>query len=161
MPTFVYFQQNQSPISRAEHLLPSFARNEWRALYDDQECKHNLLLAMLHRCINTDKLAEGAKQDLHAVLLIWLHKRLTPGFPASWIFASLNGQDILQVSIEVPSIKATLSDREFDLITSIAGDNFKEEQQLPKAALWLEQYLLKTEGGDDEEAEIDRPGGFR
>ncbi len=116
---------------------------------------------MLRRCINTDKLAEGAKQNLHAFLWTWLHNRLTPGLPASCIFARLDGQNILQVSIEVPSIKATLSDREFDLITSIAGDNFKEEQQLPKAALWLEQHLLKTEGGDDEEAEIDRPGGFR
>ena len=68
---------------------------------------------------------------------------------------------LLQVSIEVPSIKATLSDREFDLITSIAGDNFKEEQQLPKAALWLEQHHLKAEGSDDEEADEGNTGRFR
>lgn len=55
-----------------------------------------------------------------------------------------------QVSIEIPSIKATLSDREYDLITSIAGDNFKEEQQVPKAALWLENHLLKGDDSEDE-----------
>lgn len=64
-----------------------------------------------------------------------------------------------QVSIEVPSIKATLSDREYDLITSIAGDNFKEEQQVPKAALWLEHHLLNGDESEDEEEET--PGGFR
>ena len=51
----------------------------------------------------------------------------------------------------MPSIKATLSDTEYDLITSIAGDNFKEEQQLPPAALWLEKHLLKQEDSDDED----------
>lgn len=58
----------------------------------------------------------------------------------------------------MPSIKATLSDREFDLITSIAGDNFKEEQQVPKAALWLEQHLSKAEGSDDEAEEEEADG---
>lgn len=51
----------------------------------------------------------------------------------------------------MPSIKATLSDREFDLITSIAGDNFKEEQQVPQGALWLEQHHTKAEDGDQGE----------
>jgi len=52
---------------------------------------------------------------------------------------------MVQVAIEVPSIKATLSDREFQLITSIAGDNFKEAQQLPPSALWLERFYLRPE----------------
>lgn len=53
------------------------------------------------------------------------------------------------MSIEVPSIKATLSDREYELMTSIAGDNFSEEQQLPAGALWLERNLLKDSESDE------------
>ena len=52
---------------------------------------------------------------------------------------------IMQVAIEVPSIKATLSDREYQLITSIAGNNFSEPQRLPPAALWLERYYQPAE----------------
>jgi hypothetical protein len=51
----------------------------------------------------------------------------------------------MQVAIEVPSIKATLSDREFQLITSIAGDNFNEPQLLPPSALWLEHFYLRPD----------------
>lgn len=43
----------------------------------------------------------------------------------------------------MPSIKATLSDTEYDLLTSIAGDNFKEDQNVPASALWLENRHLK------------------
>jgi len=58
----------------------------------------------------------------------------------------------IQVAIEVPSIKATLSDREFQLITSIAGDNFNEAQQVPASALWLERHHLRMD--EDEEENI-------
>ena len=56
----------------------------------------------------------------------------------------------MQVGIEIPSIKAALSDREYQLITSITGDNFNESQQLPASALWLERHHLQTEDGDSE-----------
>ena len=56
------------------------------------------------------------------------------------------------MGIEVPSIKATLSDKEYQLITSIAGDNFNEQQRLPAAAQWLERYYQAPE----EEGEPDK-----
>ena len=49
----------------------------------------------------------------------------------------------MQVAIEVPRIKATLSDAEYELLTSIAGDNFKEDQLIPASALWLEDRHLE------------------
>lgn len=51
----------------------------------------------------------------------------------------------LQVAVEVPSIKATLSDREYQLITSIAGDNFSEDQLLPASSQWLAQQYRQPE----------------
>ena len=53
------------------------------------------------------------------------------------------------MGIEVPNIKATLSDKEYRLITSIAGDNFNEQQRLPAAAQWLERYYQAS--GEEEE----------
>ena len=44
----------------------------------------------------------------------------------------------------MPSIKATLSDTEYELLTSIAGDNFNEDQSIPASALWLEQQHLNS-----------------
>ena len=63
----------------------------------------------------------------------------------------------------MPSIKASLSDREYELITSIAGDNFNEEQQLPAGAIWLERSLLKDGERDDDYIEDDNDdnGGIR
>lgn len=49
----------------------------------------------------------------------------------------------MQVAVKIPSIKAALTDHEYQLITSIAGDNFKEEQRLPESARWLEQYFAQ------------------
>ena len=51
----------------------------------------------------------------------------------------------LQVAISVPGIKATLSDTEYDLLSSIASDNFKEEQSIPTSAQWLEEQHLQAQ----------------
>ena len=51
-----------------------------------------------------------------------------------------------QVAIGIPSIKATLSDREYALITSVAGANFGEPLRLPPAALWLEERYAAAQG---------------
>ena len=56
------------------------------------------------------------------------------------------------MGIDIPSIKATVSDQEYRLITSVAGQNFGEELRLPEAALWLEE-ALKPETFKDAEAE--------
>ena len=58
----------------------------------------------------------------------------------------------LQVGISIPTIKATLSDREYRLITSVAGQNFGEELRLPEAALRLEE-AYRPEVFEDAEAE--------
>lgn len=58
----------------------------------------------------------------------------------------------MQVGIDIPSIKATLSDREYRFITSVAGANFGEPLRLPEAALWLEDALLE-EPMEDAESE--------
>ena len=57
----------------------------------------------------------------------------------------------LQVGIEVPVIKATLADQEFQLITSIAGDNLGEPPSVPAAALWMENYYLGTDADDEQD----------
>ena len=57
-----------------------------------------------------------------------------------------------QVALDIPSIKATLSDREFQLIQSMAGDNFGEAQRLPDGALWLEEQFAEPEQPDDEDS---------
>lgn len=56
------------------------------------------------------------------------------------------------MGINIPSIKAILSDREYRLITSVAGQNFGEELRLPDAALWLEESY-RPESFEDAEAE--------
>ena len=58
---------------------------------------------------------------------------------------------LVQVAIEVPSIKATLSDREYQLITSIAGDNFNEQQLVPASSQWLVQHLMPEDEAEDED----------
>ena len=51
-------------------------------------------------------------------------------------------QDVsVQVGIDIPSIKATLSDSEYRFITLVAGSNFGEPLRLPAAAQWLEDAL--------------------
>ena len=55
-----------------------------------------------------------------------------------------------QVGLAVPSIKAALSDREFALITSVAGANVSEALRIPAPALWLEQHVLQRAGEADE-----------
>lgn len=55
-----------------------------------------------------------------------------------------------QVGLAVPSIKAALSDREFALITSVAGANVSEALRIPPPALWLEQHVLQRAGEADE-----------
>ena len=54
-----------------------------------------------------------------------------------------------QVALDIPSIKATLSDREFQLIQSMAGDNFGEAQRLPPGALWLEEQYAEPDKDED------------
>ena len=56
------------------------------------------------------------------------------------------------MGITIPSIKATISDQEYRLITSVAGQNFGEDLRLPGAALWLEE-AYKPESFEDAEAE--------
>ena len=51
-------------------------------------------------------------------------------------------QGFVQVGIDIPSIKATLSDSEYRFITSVAGSNFGEPLRLPAAAQWLEDALI-------------------
>lgn len=58
----------------------------------------------------------------------------------------------MQVGIDIPSIKASLSDREYRLITSVAGDNFSEPLRLPQAAVWLED-MYTEEAMEDAESE--------
>ncbi|KAK9908805.1 hypothetical protein WJX75_003140 [Coccomyxa subellipsoidea] len=57
-----------------------------------------------------------------------------------------------QVGINIPSIKATLSDSEYRFITSVAGSNFGEPLRLPAAAQWLEDALI-DEPMEDAESE--------
>jgi len=66
----------------------------------------------------------------------------------------------VQVGITIPSIKATLSDQEYRLITSVAGQNFGEELRLPEAALWL-QEAYTPETFEDAEAERTESGQVR
>lgn len=53
----------------------------------------------------------------------------------------------IEVSIDVPSIKATLSDHQYRLITSIAQDNLREPLALPLAAQWMKSYLAGPDAG--------------
>ena len=72
---------------------------------------------------------------------------------APFVFNPFQPNDVLcQVALDIPSIKATLSDREFQLIQSMAGDNFGEQQRLPDGALWLEDAYADHELADDEKA---------
>lgn len=64
------------------------------------------------------------------------------------------------MGINIPSIKATLSDREYRLITSVAGQNFGEELRLPDAALWLEE-AYRPDSFQDAEAERTASGQVR
>jgi hypothetical protein len=65
-----------------------------------------------------------------------------------------------EVGLAIPSIKATLSDREYALITSVAGANVAEPLRIPRAALWLEERVLQR-GGADEEADEGPAGQVR
>lgn len=62
----------------------------------------------------------------------------------------------IELSISMPSIKATLSDREFQLATSMASSNMSEELRTPDSAAWIEQYLHSTDkhpkAGDNQAA---------
>ena len=56
----------------------------------------------------------------------------------------------MQVALDLPSIKATLSDREYQLIQSMAGDNFGEAQRLPEGAEWLEEQYAEQQEPDQD-----------
>ncbi|KAK9834254.1 hypothetical protein WJX81_000411 [Elliptochloris bilobata] len=58
-----------------------------------------------------------------------------------------------EVGLAIPSIKAALSDREFALITSVAGANVSEPLRIPAAALWLEERVLQHADADGEDAD--------
>ena len=62
----------------------------------------------------------------------------------------------IELSISMPSIKATLSDREYQLATSMASSNMSEELRTPESALWIEQYLQSNDrfpqAGDNQAA---------
>ena len=49
---------------------------------------------------------------------------------------------LYEVAISLPSIKATLSDLEYQLITSVAGENLAEARREPEVALWLQARHL-------------------
>ena len=53
----------------------------------------------------------------------------------------------IEVSIDVPSIKAKLSDHQYRLITSIAQDNLREPLALPLAAQWMKNYMAGPDAG--------------
>ena len=57
-----------------------------------------------------------------------------------------------QVAMDLPSIKATLSDKEYALIMSMAGDNFGEEQRVPSGSVWLEEMWAEQEQQGAEDA---------
>ncbi len=62
----------------------------------------------------------------------------------------------VEVAVDLPSMKATLSDREYQLITSVAGANLSEATRVPEAARWLQkQHLPGTLPGDAEEDDSD------
>ncbi|KAL4858517.1 Vacuolar protein sorting-associated protein 13C [Chlorella vulgaris] len=44
------------------------------------------------------------------------------------------------LSLEVPFLKASLTDHEFQLITSVASDNFAEEPEVPAGADWITDH---------------------
>lgn len=46
----------------------------------------------------------------------------------------------MDVAINIPSIKTVLAEKEYQFITSMAGDNFSEPLKVPSAAQWLQQY---------------------
>ena len=48
----------------------------------------------------------------------------------------------VEVAVDLPSMKATLSDREYQLITSVAGANLSEATRIPEAAQWLQRQHL-------------------
>ncbi|KAK9827173.1 hypothetical protein WJX74_009221 [Apatococcus lobatus] len=50
----------------------------------------------------------------------------------------------IELSISMPSIKATLSDREYQLATSMASSNMSEELRTPDSAIWIDQYLQSS-----------------
>ena len=62
----------------------------------------------------------------------------------------------IELSISMPSIKASLTDREYQLATSMASSNMSEELRTPDSALWMEQYLQSTDkfpqAGDNQAA---------
>ncbi len=65
----------------------------------------------------------------------------------------------VEVAIDLPSMKATLSDREYQLITSVAGANLSEASRVPEAARWLQRKHLPgtlPRDADDEEADVNR-----
>ena len=65
----------------------------------------------------------------------------------------------VEVAIDLPSMKASLSDREYQLITSVAGANLSEATRVPEAARWLQcRHLPGTlpRDADEDEADADR-----
>lgn len=58
----------------------------------------------------------------------------------------------VQVALDLPSIKATLSDKEYSLIASISGDNLGEQQRIPSGAVWLDQMCTAQQEQEAEEA---------
>ena len=48
----------------------------------------------------------------------------------------------VEVAIDLPSMKASLLDREYQLITSVAGANLSEATRVPEASRWLQRQHL-------------------
>ena len=59
----------------------------------------------------------------------------------------------VEVAVDLPSMKATLSDREYQLITSVAGANLSEATRVPEAARWLQKQHLPGTLPDDAEGD--------
>lgn len=54
------------------------------------------------------------------------------------------------MGIDIPSLKATLSDSEYRFVTAVAGANFGEPLRLPPAAESLEDALMEEHMEDAE-----------
>lgn len=53
---------------------------------------------------------------------------------------------LYELAVALPSIKASLSDQEYQLMTSVAGDNLAEPYRIPEPAIWLQRRHLPATG---------------
>ncbi|KAK9815130.1 hypothetical protein WJX73_008307 [Symbiochloris irregularis] len=63
----------------------------------------------------------------------------------------------MSVAMDLPSIKASLSDKEYSLMVAIAGANLGEEQRVPSGAAWLEDTLAAEQEQEKQDAAQSEP----